>query len=100
MSLNQKIENVKTLLDMVNKNYAPVVFANSFGAEDMVLTDLIRRNFPDISMFTLDTKRLPKETLKLMKEIEDHYSIEIKTYFPEMKFFEGIEEKKLVKVWL
>tara|TARA_Y100001936_G_scaffold174974_1_gene171474 strand:- start:3377 stop:4063 length:687 start_codon:yes stop_codon:yes gene_type:complete len=83
MSLNQKIENVKTLLDMVNKNYAPVVFANSFGAEDMVLTDLIRRNFPDISMFTLDTKRLPKETLKLMKEIEDHYSIEIKTYFPE-----------------
>ncbi|MBL78865.1 MAG: phosphoadenylyl-sulfate reductase [Nitrosomonadaceae bacterium] len=83
MSLSKKIENVKVLLDIVNRNYAPVVFANSFGAEDMVLTDLIRKNFPDISMFTLDTNRLPEETHRLMKEVEERYSIEIKTYFPE-----------------
>ena len=45
MSLSQKVEEVKVLLDSVNKSYAPVVFANSFGAEDMVLTDLIGRIF-------------------------------------------------------
>ena len=67
MSLSQKVEEAKVLLDSVNKSYAPVVFANSFGAEDMVLTDLIGRNFPNISMFTLDTERLPEETHSLMK---------------------------------
>tara|TARA_B110000467_G_scaffold58963_1_gene53877 strand:- start:785 stop:1471 length:687 start_codon:yes stop_codon:yes gene_type:complete len=83
MSLSQKVEEAKVLLDSVNKNYAPVVFANSFGAEDMVLTDLIGRNFPNISMFTLDTGRLPEETHSLMKEVEDRYNIETKIYFPE-----------------
>ena len=83
MSLSQKVEEAKVLLDSVNKSYTPVVFANSFGAEDMVLTDLIGRNFPNISMFTLDTERLPEETHSLMKEVEDQYNIEIKIYFPE-----------------
>lgn len=83
MSLSQKVEEAKVLLDSVNKNYAPVVFANSFGAEDMVLTDLIGRSFPNISMFTLDTERLPEETHSLMKEVEDRYNIETKIYFPE-----------------
>lgn len=83
MSLSQKVEEAKVLLDSVNKSYAPVVFANSFGAEDMVLTDLIGRNFPNISMFTLDTGRLPEETHSLMKEVEDRYNIETKIYFPE-----------------
>ena len=83
MSLSQKVEEAKVLLDSVNKSYAPVVFANSFGAEDMVITDLIGRNFPNISMFTLDTERLPEETHSLMKEVEDLYNIETKIYFPE-----------------
>ena len=83
MSLSQKVEEVKVLLDSVNKSYTPVIFANSFGAEDMVLTDLIGRNFPNISMFTLDTGRLPEETHSLMKEVEDRYNIETKIYFPE-----------------
>ena len=83
MSLSQKVEEVKALLDSANKSYNPVVFANSFGAEDMVLTDLIGKNFPNISMFTLDTGRLPDETNSLMKEVEDRYNIETKIYFPE-----------------
>ena len=44
MSLDQKIRNVETLLRHVAQAYAPAVFANSFGAEDMVVTDLIARN--------------------------------------------------------
>jgi phosphoadenosine phosphosulfate reductase len=83
MSLSQKVEEVNALLDVVSKDYAPVVFANSFGAEDMVLTDLIGKNFSDISMFTLDTARLPEETYSLMKEVEDRYNINTKIYFPE-----------------
>ena len=83
MNLSQKVEEVRILLDSVNKNYAPVVFANSFGVEDMVLTDLITKGFPDISMFTLDTGRLPEETYGLMKEVKDRYNINTKIFFPE-----------------
>ena len=83
MSLNHMITEVKTLLASVHEEYAPVVFANSFGAEDMVLTDLIGQHFPSIDMFTLDTGRLPEETYSLMKEVEDRYHIYIQLYFPE-----------------
>lgn len=83
MSLNHMITEVKTLLVSVNEDYPPVVFANSFGAEDMVLTDLIGQHFPGINMFTLDTGRLPEETYTLMKEVEDRYHIHIQLYFPE-----------------
>jgi phosphoadenosine phosphosulfate reductase len=60
------ITDVETLLVSVNEDYSSVVFANSFGAEDMVLTDLIGQHFPSIDMFTLDTGRLPEETYSLM----------------------------------
>ena len=77
------ITSVKSLLASIDKNYAPVVFANSFGAEDMVLTDLIGKYFSNIDMFTLDTGRLPEETYSLIKEVEDRYSVNVRIYFPE-----------------
>ena len=77
------ITSVKSLLASIDKNYAPVVFANSFGAEDMVLTDLIGKYFSNIDMFTLDTGRLPEETYSLVKEVENRYSIKVRIYFPE-----------------
>ncbi|MDN5753594.1 MAG: phosphoadenylyl-sulfate reductase [Nitrosospira sp.] len=83
ISLDCKIAEVQTLLDMVQKDYAPAVFANSFGAEDMVLTDVIARHYPGIEMFTLDTGRLPEETYRLMKEVADRYGIRVPVYFPE-----------------
>lgn len=83
MSLEHKVAKVRTLLDAVQADYAPVVFANSFGAEDMVLTDIIAQHYPAIAMFTLDTGRLPEETYSLMREIEQRYGIRIPVYFPE-----------------
>src|SRR6187455_323965 len=83
MSLDQKIADVRTLLDKVQADYAPAVFANSFGAEDMVLTDIIARHYPGIGMFTLDTGRLPEETYSLMKEVAERYGIRVPVYFPE-----------------
>lgn len=83
MSLEHKIRQVRTLLDTVQADHAPVVFANSFGAEDMVLTDLIGRHYPAIEMFTLDTGRLPEETYRLMQQVKDDYHIDVRLYFPE-----------------
>lgn len=81
--LQQKVEQVVAVLTDAVQNYAPVVFANSFGAEDMVLTDLIYRNKLDIGMFSLDTGRLPPETYDLMQEVQIRYGVSTEIYFPD-----------------
>ena len=58
-------------------------FANSFGAEDMVLTDLILSNALPIEVFSLDTGRLPAETYTLMGEVEQRYGTRLKVFFPD-----------------
>ncbi|QSI76164.1 MULTISPECIES: phosphoadenylyl-sulfate reductase [Niveibacterium] len=60
-----------------------VTFANSFGAEDMVLTDLILAERLPIEIFSLDTGRLPAETYTLMGEVEKRYSTKLKVFFPD-----------------
>ena len=60
-----------------------LTFANSFGAEDMVLTDLILANRLPIEIFSLDTGRLPAETYTLMGEVEQRYETKLKVYFPD-----------------
>ena len=44
MSLQQKIEQTVAVLQRAARDFAPVCFANSLGAEDMVLTDLIAKH--------------------------------------------------------
>jgi len=60
-----------------------VTFANSFGAEDMVLTDLILSEKLPIEIFSLDTGRLPAETYTLIGEVEQRYDTRLKIYFPD-----------------
>ncbi len=60
-----------------------LAFANSFGAEDMVLTDLILGGTLPIEVFSLDTGRLPPETYALVGEVERRYGARLKLYFPE-----------------
>jgi phosphoadenosine phosphosulfate reductase len=58
-------------------------FSSSFGAEDMVLLDLIVRHALPIDIFTLDTGRLPEETHALMRGIEQRYGHVFTVCFPE-----------------
>lgn len=60
-----------------------LAFANSFGAEDMVLSDLILSNALPIEIFSLDTGRLPAETYALIGEVEERYGTKLKIYFPD-----------------
>ena len=46
-----KAVRVRQLLHDASRDYAPVVFANSLGAEDMVLTDMIWGDGLDIGIF-------------------------------------------------
>jgi len=82
LPLADKVANLRSLLDRIEREFAPASFANSFGAEDMVLTDLIAREFPGIQIFTLDTLRLPKETLSLIDVARKKYGFRLATYTP------------------
>ena len=59
-----------------------ITFANSMGAEDMVLTDIILRERLPIEIFSLDTGRLPVETYDLMAEVESTYQTKLRILFP------------------
>jgi len=86
--LQQKVEQVIAVLTDATHNYAPIIFANSLGAEDMVLTDLINRHKLDIGMFSLDTGRLPQETYDLMQTVQTRYSASLQIVFPSAEEIE------------
>src|SRR3972149_641751 len=86
--LQQRIDKAAALLKTIAGDYAPAAFANSFGAEDMVLTDLICTHAPGIEIFTIDTGRLPEETYQLMQAALERYGVRFKTYFPERRSVE------------
>jgi phosphoadenosine phosphosulfate reductase len=89
MTLQYKIQQAKELLAKIERNYSPTAFANSFGVEDMVLTDLIGKDFRSIEIFSLDTGRLPPETYDLMQKATERYRRKIKIYFPEAAAIES-----------
>jgi phosphoadenosine phosphosulfate reductase len=107
MSLDAKISQLKVLLGQIEREFSPAAFATSFGAEDMVLLDLIARQFSSIHVFTLDTGRLPKETLALMEVSLVRYAKPIHVFKPQSAdvenyvdtlganaFYESIENRK------
>lgn len=87
--LQQKIEQVVAILTETIRDFAPVTFANSLGAEDMVLTDIIDRYQLAIDMFSLDTGRLPQETYDLMQTVRERYKTPLRIYFPNVKQVEA-----------
>lgn len=60
-----------------------VAFASSLGAEDMVVTDAIFTAGLPIAIFTLDTGRLPRETLDLLERMRSRYSREVEIFRPD-----------------
>jgi phosphoadenosine phosphosulfate reductase len=107
MILAERIERARRLLAGIEKNYSPSVLASSFGAEDMVVLDLIARDGLAIGIFTLDTGRLPKETHALIAEVRKRYGLEIDVFSPWPGtvdafveehgidgFYDGVEQRK------
>ena len=77
-----KVRQLRALLGMIERNYLPVVFASSFGAEDMVLTHLIASEFNAIEIITLDTLRLPMETYSLISVSRKKYTLNLGIHTP------------------
>ena len=69
-------------------------FASSFGAEDVVMIDMISRHAPQVRVFTLDTGRLNDETYEVMELAREQYGIVIESYFPDREAVEKLEREK------
>ncbi len=71
-----------------------VACASSFGAEDVVLIDMIAKVAPGIRIFTLDTGRLHDETYEVMERTRVRYGLPIHSYFPDREAVERLEREK------
>ena len=72
-----------------------IKFANSFGAEDVVVMDLLNKHGAGIRVFTLDTGRLNDETYAVMDAIRFKYpDIPIEVMFPERDKVETLVREK------
>ncbi len=95
--INQEFEKktAKELLNWALKTFSlKIALASSFGAEDVVLIDMLTKLEPKVKIFTLDTGRLNEETYEVMDRIRQKYSVEIVSYFPEAAKVETLERQK------
>ena len=83
MTLDRRTADALALLHRIAVRHTPAVLASSFGAEDMVLTDLIARHALPIGVLTLDTGRLPGETYALIDRVREHYRLPVDVYYPD-----------------
>jgi phosphoadenosine phosphosulfate reductase len=60
-----------------------VALSSSFGAEDMVLIDMLMRVDRKARIVTLDTGRLPQETYNVMDATRERYGSAIDVFFPQ-----------------
>jgi phosphoadenosine phosphosulfate reductase len=77
-----------------------IALASSFGAEDMVLIDLMSEIQADARIFTLDTGRLPVETYDLIAAVEKKYpQLQIQIMFPQADVVEEMVQSKGINLF-
>lgn len=95
--IQQLNENLKTPQDVLkwalDNLQSRIAFASSFGAEDVVIIDMMMQINPKARIFTLDTGRLNQETYDVMDEIRDKYHVNIEVMFPDQN-----EVEQMVRV--
>lgn len=82
MTQEALVARARRLLANVEKNYSAAVLESCFGAEDMVLLDLIARDGLGIGVATIDTGRLPRQTLELVEDVRRRYGIDVDVVSP------------------
>jgi phosphoadenosine phosphosulfate reductase len=77
-----KLARTQALLQRAASEFAPVTQASSLGAEDSVITHIIRALALDIPVFVLDTGALHAETLALLERTRAASRVPVTVYRP------------------
>ena len=92
--LNENLKTPQEVLKWSLDNLHPrIAMASSFGAEDVVVIDMIMKINTKARIFTLDTGRLNQETYDVMDEIRQKYNMNIEVMFPDQN-----ETEQMVRV--
>src|SRR4029077_8933115 len=92
--LNVNLKTPQEVLKWSLDNLHPrIAMASSFGAEDVVVIDMMMKINPKARIFTLDTGRLNQETYDVMDEIRKKYNVSIEVMFPDQN-----EVEQMVRV--
>jgi phosphoadenosine phosphosulfate reductase len=97
------------VLRLALERFGPrVALSSSFGAEDMVLIDMLMRIDRTARIVTLDTGRLPQETYNVIDATRQKYGARIEVFFPQPDavqkmvaehgmnlFYHSVENRKL-----
>jgi len=78
------------LREVTQRYGARVALACSFGAEDVVLVDLLCRVADRPRVFAIDTGRLHEATYEVMDRIRDRYGLELEIFFPRREEVERL----------
>jgi phosphoadenosine phosphosulfate reductase len=83
LELEAKAAQVREFLNASVARYGRVVYANSLGAEAMVLTDIICSSVPQVDIVSIDTGRLHEETYELLAKLQRRYHNKIRVIYPD-----------------
>jgi phosphoadenosine phosphosulfate reductase len=70
-----------------------LALASSLGVEDQVLTHMLVNINPKVSIFTLDTGRLPQETYDIIEQTMEKYNFRYEFLFPETSAVEEMQRQ-------
>jgi phosphoadenosine phosphosulfate reductase len=83
LELESKAAQVRDFLAAAAQKYGRLVYANSLGAEAMVLTDIICNSVPEIDIVSIDTGRLHEESYELLAKLQRRYHNKIRVIYPD-----------------
>jgi phosphoadenosine phosphosulfate reductase len=100
-SLNKDFEDKspQQILEWALENFHPkIALASSFGAEDIVLIDMMKKINSDARIFTLETSRLHQETYDLMDKVKARFG-DLEVYYPDTAEVEDMVQKHGVNLF-
>ncbi len=90
-----KVKSAEEIVRWASDTFgSEISVASSFGAEDVVLIDIVAKVAPKLRIFTLDTGRLHDETYDVMERVRVHYGLPIHSVFPDREAVERLELDK------
>ena len=84
-ALNRRFEqaSAREMITWATETFqSSLTFACSFGAEDMVVLDLLLRADPEAHVFLLDTGRLPQETYDVIERSREYFGRDFTVFVP------------------
>src|SRR3954451_14093911 len=74
LSIEFEGEDPQLVLEWAIDRFSPrLAISAAFQAEDLLMIDMAYKIDPSVKVFSVDTGRLPAETLELVAQLRDHY---------------------------